>query len=222
MDSCSPLQRVTNYESMEMAPSPSMRRPLSPSNKRRKCKRKKARRGSVSAIGYDPSSHLRAQGNIQISKSLTESIVPSNVVEPISNVYSFMDRACVLSMGHDLERSERIKVINYDWHCKRTQQLLFCVMERQDLSANKSRGYKYKMLNRLFTAAELDKEYGITDLPLTWRQSEEFRGEMAARQRIESVLCDPAQRRRLIESVQWHKVDVHKRQNNKRRLTLSL
>merc|ERR1719320_1644898 len=38
--------------------------------KRRKGKRKKQRRGSVSAVGYDPSSALRAQGNIQISKSL--------------------------------------------------------------------------------------------------------------------------------------------------------
>merc|ERR1719445_1483832 len=78
------------------------------------------------------------------------------------------------------------------------------------------------MLNRLFTASELEKEYGITELPSSWRQSEEFRNELAAKEQIESMLSDPAQRRRLIESVQWHKVDVHKRQNNKRRLTLSL
>ena len=115
-------------------------------------------------------------------------------------------------------------MINYDWTCKRTQQRLFCVMERQDLSANKSRGYKYKMVNRLFTAAELDKEYGISGdrVPVSWRQTEQFRAELAAQREIENMLREPAERRRLIDSCQWHKVEIHKRQNNKRRLTLSL
>merc|ERR1719242_588585 len=192
--------------------------------KRRKFKKKKQRRGSAFAIGYDPSALRRAQGNIQISKSLTESIVPSMIAEPISNVYSYMDRACVLSMGHDLERGERIKVVNYDWHCKRTGQILYCVMERQDLSANKSRGYKYKMVNRLFTASELLKEYNVRkeEGPGSWRQTEQFRSELAAGEMIERILQEPTERRRLIDSCQWHKVEIHKRQNNKRRLTLSL
>ena len=99
------MERMQNIQNMDAMDSASARR-----TKRRKFKKKKQRRGSASAIGYDPSASLRAQGNIQISKSLTESIVPSMIAEPISNVYSYMDRACVLSIGHDLERNERIKV----------------------------------------------------------------------------------------------------------------
>merc|ERR1719361_1914591 len=60
--------------------------------KRRKGKRKKARR-SGNVVGYDPSLARRAQGNIQISKSLTESIVSSMTAENISNIYSYMDKA---------------------------------------------------------------------------------------------------------------------------------
>merc|ERR1719216_650799 len=39
---------------------------------------------------------------------------------------------------------------------------------------------------------------------------------------IQRILSEPTERRRLIDSCQWHKVEIHKRQNNKRRLTLSL
>merc|ERR1711933_287510 len=132
-------------------------------SKKRKPKRKKSRKNSRSdGIGYDPNSLLRAQGNIQISKSLTDNIIPSMIKENICNVYAFMDKSCALQLFRDehKENNDLIKIFNFNFHDKETGKLLYCIVERQDMMANKSRGYKWIMINRLFSSDDIENEYG--------------------------------------------------------------
>ena len=226
----------------------------SPSNKRnkkRKQKRKKnKKRGQCcDYISYDPPSDQRAQGNIQISKSLTEVIIPNAIKEKIKNVYTFMDKSVVLSRIQSMNESKdeskdncaslqqyhhhqkkhyhqipERKIFNFDFHDRETGQILFCVVESQDIMTNKSRGYKWKMLNQLFTSHQIKDKFGIYghNLPISWRTSQRFQTELNYGKEIKKILSNPKQRQEIINKQPWHKIDVFNRINNKRRMTLSL
>ena len=78
--------------------SPTATSPSAKKNKKRKQKRKNRRKRSNDGVCYDPHPECRAQGNIQISKSLTEAIIPNTIKERINNVYTFMDKSVPLSL----------------------------------------------------------------------------------------------------------------------------
>eukprot|EP01084_Bolivina_argentea_P136192 239870_1 len=174
MDDC--LQQNMTSESDKFAYTrrhthPMPKSPSSTTRNKRKKKRQK-RNHRYHDVGYDPHPQHRAQGNIQISKSLTENIIPNAVKERhLNNLYTFMDKSYALSLN--MMHHDRIKIINYDLHAMRDNEVLYCVIARQDGMANKARGYKWRMANKLYTAQDLKMEYAIaTDaLPTTWRNT---------------------------------------------------
>lgn len=226
----SPLMQTMS--NLSLSPSPNASTTQNPnatkkprSSKRTNSRKKaKANRNKGSTIGYAPNTASRAQGNIQISKSLTEHIVPHRVAESIANIYAYMDKATVLSVSAVSTHNPRFRVIDYDWHCKNTNDALYCVTERQDVSTHKARGYAFKMHNRLYTAHDLSAELNVSpsELPVSWRKTQKFRAEMALGNEVIRALSTTEQRLKMVNSCQWHKVPVLKRVNNKRRLTLSL
>lgn len=195
-------------------------------------KKRKKRSKSVEkeGISYHPPKQLRAQGNIQISKSLTDTIIPQRIAEDIKEVYQYMDKITAINcfendMDLDLDANAAILVFNYGFHDRDTQQLLYTVAEKQDITNNKSRGYKWKMVNDLFTAQQLEQLYQVpaNGLPKLFRACSRFacsvqNDETLIRQHLQSAQFVHT----LIQKVQWHKTEVFHRVNNKRRMTLSL
>ncbi len=127
--------------SQSLSKSPSLNNGKKPNKKRKNKSRKRPKK--TLGIGYAPNSAKRAQGNIQISKSMTENIIPSQIKECISNIYGFMDQSsCLSASNHSQNDCAHIRIISYDFHHRTTNQRLYCVILRQDITSNKSRGYK--------------------------------------------------------------------------------
>jgi len=115
----------------------------------------------------------------------------------------------------DVKYDDEVRVIDLDFHEKRTEDKLYCVLE-----PHKERQYKWWMLPQLFTAHELQTTYGISSqrLPTISRIApnlgDKHRESMAV-QRI----CEA------IEQTKWSKITVFSPQrgrNKKQRRTFSL
>ncbi len=77
-------------------------RPINNPNptKTKKKKRKKLRKGDKNnGISYNPNALYRAQGNIQISKQFTGTIIPITIRENINNIYSYIDKCTAICLN---------------------------------------------------------------------------------------------------------------------------
>lgn len=209
-------------------------------SKKKRSKSSKARKHSKSddGFGYEPHSKYRARGNIQISKQLTEEIVPCSIQQYILNLYSFMDKLSAMRYFPDVRNNSNsstsnwgnIEIFNYGFTQKHNNNeaggrktVLYTVAEHQDMNHHKSRGYGLKMINRLFTASEIISKYNlsINDLPISIYDTNKYKTMLNDEWKIKSVLMDITQRTDLLKQCQWHKINIFKRINNKRRMTLS-
>ena len=205
-------------------------------SKKKRSKSSKARKHSKSddGFGYEPHPKQRARGNIQISKQLTEEIIPSLIQQHIINLYSFMDKLSAMRYFPDTRNNEimsnnwgNIEIFNYGFIEKdnknNTNSMLFAVAEHQDMNHHKSRGYGLKMINRLFTASDIMNKYNVSinDLPISIYDTNKYKTMLNDEWKIKSVLMDITKRTNLIKQCQWHKINIFKRINNKRRMTLS-
>ena len=219
-------------------------------NKRKKLRKRKQSNGD-NGFGYEPNCTLRARGNVQISKILTEQLIPSSIklYNNFFNIYGFMDKLSALQYFDNNNNNNNggmvggdIKIFNYGFHSKEDdEEILFCVAEKQDIDSHRSRGYQYKMYNKLFTKKEilLNKEWNINIninininndnddnndsllLPLSVYDTNKYKIMMENGWKLRSMLLDKSLRDSLINKCQWHKVNIFKRINNKRRMTLS-
>merc|ERR1712157_167932 len=136
------------------------------------------------------------------------------------------DKCTAISSSIDAikDNKDTIRIFNFSFHDKITNMTLFCVAEKQDMNVNAARGYKWKMISKLYTAKDLENEFGIKEdkLPKSFHETEKFKTYSMDKSQIENVLKNKEKRQKLIDSTAWHKVDIFNKINNKRRMTLSL
>jgi len=213
---------------------PKKQKSIKTKSKKKRSKSSKARKHSKSddGFGYEPHPKHRARGNIQISKQLTEEIIPCSIAQYITNLYSFMDKLSAMRYFPDKAQSQQsqssnnwgnIEIFNYGFLQKEGKVVLFAVAEHQDINHHKSRGYGLKMINRLFTASELMSKYNLNlyDLPISIYDTNKYKSMLNDKWKIKSILMDISSRTNLLKQCQWHKINIFKRINNKRRMTLS-
>ena len=211
----------------------------------KKCKKKKRKKKTnrknkeeKEGIGYEPGAIYRAQGNLQISKNLTEIIIPNKICEYIDDIYRYMDKITaihcydnnikLLNIDGDNNRLDdnNIMIINYGFHDKEnSNKILYCIAEKQDTSNGKARGYKWRLINRLFTDIQIKNEYNISSkelLPKSFRNKLSFKLLLKQEIKIKKLLFCDKDCFDMIQNCNWHRLDIYNRINNKRRMTLSM
>eukprot|EP01084_Bolivina_argentea_P186334 321218_1 len=138
----------------------------------------------------------------------------------VNELYHYMDKTQALQIGKnefDTKNHEKIKIINYDFHEKKTEIPLYCVAKPSN-----DRGYKWKLENRMFTVNDLFKEYGITknEIPRTLRTK--FMSEKNISEPIKQIIEDEKQFIRKINKMPWHKIPVFKKSNNSLMMRLEM
>eukprot|EP01083_Nonionella_stella_P180572 644294_1 len=153
-------------------------------------------------------------GNIQISKELLEHIIPDTIKETISNVYAYLDRSIAMQYNDgeiidgEIIRSLHYEIINCDFHETKTDEPLFCVVEKCTPNDTKKK-YSRKMKDHLFTGDELSQfklpKSSRTKLPKTERN------------RIHNMYTKD-----MVNACKWNEVPVFTQPEHKQRVTLSI
>eukprot|EP01083_Nonionella_stella_P058356 152861_1 len=199
--------------------------PNAKTKKRKTKKRKKLKKSERnSGASYNPNPLYRAQGNIQISKQFTAEMIPCEITESITNLYGFMDKCTALCLMEERQDHEEdvLRIFNYGFHSKHSNETLYCVVQRQDVAVNASRGYKWKMLTKLYTMQAIAHEFGIHKAPKSLYDTVLYKSYLIQQQRIVSVISNVDSMRNLINNTQWHRIDIFNKVNNKRRMHLFL
>eukprot|EP01083_Nonionella_stella_P274939 933655_1 len=135
-----------------------------PKSKRKRNRKLKPKQNWTNIDLYPMRTTRRAKGNIQISKALTEHIIPDTIKEIISNVYAYLDRSITMQYNdgviidqlHKDSAHSSINIINCDFHETKTDEPLFCVVEKCTPNDTKKK-YSRKMKDHLFTGDELSQ-----------------------------------------------------------------
>eukprot|EP01083_Nonionella_stella_P093619 262423_1 len=184
-----------------------------------KSKRKRNRKPKQTATNIDlyPMRTIhRGKGYIQISKELTDNIIPDIIKETISNVYAYLDRSIAMQYndGVVIPRCIRInsvyhEIINCDLHERKTNETLFCVVEKRTLNDR-------KMKNHLFTRDELSQ----FQLPVSSRT----KLQNAEYNRIHNMFKNSNTQtwKDMLKACKWNQVPVFTQPEHKQRVTLSI
>ena len=88
---------------------------------------------------------------IVVSRELTQNIIPNRIKEKLYNVYEYMDKSMAFRNNKRAFADFEIVVINFNFHCKNTNQVLFCAI----IKAKGFGARKWRMLDQLFSAKML-------------------------------------------------------------------
>eukprot|EP01084_Bolivina_argentea_P142567 250458_1 len=158
---------------------------------------------------YEPDSLQRARGNIRISHKLTTSIIPSLIRENIPDLYDYMDK--MVATNNFCVYGQELCVIDYGFHDKNTNEILYCVANRQDKSKN--RDYGWKMDNNLWTQQQITETFGIPSDQLP---------QMPLLNANIDMTIDFKQNQTMVSDTKWHKIPIFNKNANKIRFTLGL
>ena len=191
--------------------------------------RKPAKKQKVSDIqsnySYDPNPSFRAKGNIKISKTFTNKngLISNMIKEDINNLYFYMDKSVAFQNGKEinLKNGEKLKIINFDFHSKETDETLYCVLTPYHGKVTK---FKWKMEEKLFSAQDIKKIYNISryELPQNLRTCIHFQSDLKQYDQIKNVIMNKEKIKEVIDKTKWTKVLIKNRYHTKKRLTLSL
>eukprot|EP01083_Nonionella_stella_P157897 513143_1 len=186
-----------------------------------KSKRKRNRKPKQNATNidlYPMRTTRRAKGNIQISKELLEHIIPDTIKETISNVYAYLDRSLAMQYNDGeiidgeiidhVNNSLYYEIINCDFHETKTDEPLFCVVEKCTPNDTKKK-YSRKMKDHLFTGDELSQ----FKLP----KSSRTKLQKTERNRIHNMYTKD-----MVNACKWNEVPVFTQPEHKQRVTLSI
>eukprot|EP01084_Bolivina_argentea_P156733 273145_1 len=107
---------------------------------------------------YDPPESMRVEGNIEISKKFTLLLLPTMIRENISDIFHFINNNTALQFKFEYNNG-KIRIFNHDFHDRINNNPLYCVAERDEKN---KRGYPWKMIEKVFTADELENIYHIS------------------------------------------------------------
>ena len=193
-------------------------------SKRKKSKRKKKAIVTCDGGQYEPLASHRARGNIRIARNLTDVLIPERIRENIGNPYTFIDGLTALQFNdkNGIINDGEYKILNYNFHDKETGEILYCIISK--LNCLENRGYKWQMIEKLFTAKDIEKEYKIksNELPLSSQNIDIFKCGLSSEILIKNALLNNEQFVKFIKYTSWHKLVIFKKVSNIRRLTLSL
>jgi len=175
---------------------------------------------------YDPNPKHRAKKNIKISNELTEQIIPSVIKENIFNIYDYMDKTTAMQIDNEFNNG-KIRIINYDFHCKKTNKILYAVIKLSDKKSQKSR-CKWQMEEKLYTADELfalevTDECKINEsmLPKSSRMNDQYQCQLNHGKKVENILKNKQKRDKIMNQTKWQKVFIFNKKKTKERITLS-
>lgn len=202
---------------LENETEPTLHAPTTTTTTKKNKKKKKSKKNHGkrrSGTSYYPNTSLRAQGNIQISKQFTETIIPSTIRENIGNIYGFMDKytaICHQLQQHSHSNNALSKIFNYGFHHRLSGEPLYCYLERQDLAVNAARGYQWKMRAELYTAEMLKLSFNIhaNELPKSFGQTQMFREYKEHQIILQKLLLDEKKIHSLIQNTAWHKIEIY-------------
>eukprot|EP01083_Nonionella_stella_P181229 648359_1 len=168
--------------------------------------------------------HSACPGKINISRQLTQEIMPKRVseCESMYNIYDFMNKSLVFNHITNIYKikNESICVINYGFHDTLTNEILYCVAKKARASKGK---YEWIMMDRLWTACDITREYPIaTDrLPHTRAADQRFSVQLASIKN--DTACVKAHvMHEIINKSKWHNIPIYTKRNYNERKTLSL
>eukprot|EP01084_Bolivina_argentea_P272461 463908_1 len=179
-------------------------------------KKGKRRRNNNCEWSYEAASNCmyRAKGNVLISKQMTNDIIPKRIAEKISQLWQFVDKSSVMSKQCDC------RIMCFDFHDAQNGDKLYCVCDSDEMNTN----HKWKMRNALYTACQIECEFGIasSQLPVSIRESMQWKADLDTQQKIRSILLNFEKMSEMIGRIKWHKVEVQARHHKKKRMTLAV
>eukprot|EP01084_Bolivina_argentea_P222833 377134_1 len=109
-------------------------------------------------------------GIIHVSRAFTGNIIPQKIKENIQNLYEYMHKTTILNCRNEY-RDENIRIFNYDFHDKETNEILYCYALKQNGGS-----YLWKMDPNLYNKNEIQKLHNIdeNDLPKSFRKSDRY------------------------------------------------
>ena len=194
-------------------------------NKKSKKKKKKKKPKSSTEPNYQPPPSSQAIGNITISRSFTEKMIPSAInVKHIRRLYaSYMNKLTALQWNDNDEKKDDEyngnkynigdkRVLDYDFHDKQTGDTLYCLITRQDASLPSSRNYEWIMEEKLYNKSQLQK-INISPIP-TLHPKEHVKSLSSNQNRVNMKcnqdLCEIIQKIPLNQFVIYNKQNIKK------------
>ncbi len=91
---------------------------------------------------------------VKITQKMTNQIIPSKINEKIQHIYNYMNKLLAFPQIKLLYKNIHVSVciINYDFHCKISNELLYCIIIKDSNICNSK--YEWIMKDELFTNIE--------------------------------------------------------------------
>eukprot|EP01084_Bolivina_argentea_P153763 268081_1 len=173
---------------------------------------------NINAPSYHPSTKYRAKGNIKISKTMTNKMIPNKIKFPITNIYRYLDKSIAMQYNDkQINMNDDCQIVNVDFQ-DNNSNILFCVLRKQHIS--KSEQYKWVLDDKLYPVQEIHKLEELCILPLP----QSSRCKHAFVESMKQITFKNKNIRRLIRSCKWKDIPVYRRSNqcNTQRITLSI
>eukprot|EP01084_Bolivina_argentea_P104934 187851_1 len=148
-------------------------------------------------------------------------IITNKIKENLNNLYFYMDKSIAMQKHKIIKvNGEEIKIINYDIYDKITNEKLYCIVKKNKCERNGK--FKWKMVDELFAAKDIHKQYNITmdKLPKSVRTNIEFQSQLNKQTKIKSIMVNKM--KDIIHKTKWNKIAIKNKYHTKKRTTLSL
>eukprot|EP01084_Bolivina_argentea_P299925 517037_1 len=133
-------------------------------NKKKKHKKYKPRkpnnRTNTPSLSYAPLKTKKAQGYIDISRLMTNEIIPNKIQRKDINIYSHLDKMVGLQITNVIKGN--IWVLDPNFRCNKTGEPLYCMIDKIDPDIKTNKKYEWKMREQLFTAKDI---YNLIQIP---------------------------------------------------------
>ena len=194
---------------------------------------------------FEPHPLSRAKGNIMISDKMIDKIIGNKTIEGeyILNKRRYIDLTTAITQWYKQKQidwnGKKIKIINYDFHEKDTNEILYCVLLRKSYSNSneqitQNRKYgEWTMIEALFTEKQLRQQYGILCDKLLPKSPRIYSKELPSSYNfisyknnkdkiLNDLMMNPSKIEKIIYETKWTKKQIKCRKDSRRRMTLSL
>ena len=121
---------------------------------------------------------------------------------------------------------KNIRIFNYDLHDITTGETLYFAAQ-SILNPNKERGFKWKLLDRIFNSKDIENEFGVSKdrLPVSWKIRQCFTEVLNRKITITTLIKRQKYIQKLINKTPWHKrnqIFIDNKHENRKRITYSI
>eukprot|EP01084_Bolivina_argentea_P038216 70660_1 len=168
-------------------------------------------------------------GKVKITQTMTNEIIPSRIKERIQLIFNYMNKLLVFSQIKVLYKNAQISIciINYDFHCKYTNESLYCIIiKHTNVSINSK--YEWTMEDKLFTnndIIDILNKFAIksNSLPKPISMDKHFTHEINKFNNIKlNKLLISQTIDTIINNTKWHNISINSKKNNNERRILKL